>query len=271
MFKIYISADLEGINGVVYHHQVELSNEGYKYAQKQQHKELNCIIEALISAGAEHITLNDAHGSMDNLLLSHLNSKVELITGKPKPISMLAGLDESYNCVIFAGYHARAGTEKGVLAHTFSTIYKNIKLNDISVGEIELNAIYAGIKKVPVALITGDYATCEQAKETLKTVKTVCVKKAISTTAAICRPEDELFEDLREKTLKIVENQEEFTLYCQNPPYKLELELVDRKLADVAELLPCVQRISDTSIVYNSENYEEVYKLLQFLTATLSK
>ena len=271
MSKIYISADLEGVNGVVYPHQTEPTNEGYKYAQKQQHKELNCIIEALISAGADHITLNDAHGSMDNLTLSELNSKVELITGKPKPVSMLTGLDESYDCVFFTGYHARAGSEKGVLAHTFSTIYKNIKLNDVSVGEIELNAVYAGIKKVPVALVTGDYAACEQAKESLKTVNTVCVKKAISTTAAICRPEDDLFKDLKEKTLEVINNLESLELYCQNPTYKLELEFVDRKMADVAELLPLIKRISDTAIVYNSDNYEEVYKLLQFLTATLSK
>jgi len=271
MSKIYISADLEGVNGVVYPHQTEPTNEGYKYAQKQQHKELNCIIEALISAGAEHITLNDAHGSMDNFNISEINSKVELITGKPKPVSMLTGLDESYTCVIFAGYHARAGSEKGVLAHTFSTIYKNVKLNDVSVGEIELNAVYAGIKKVPIALITGDYAACEQAKESLKTVKTVCVKKAISTTAAICRPEDDLFQDLTEKTLAVMKNLGELSLYIKNPSYKLELEFVDRKMADAAELLPCVARISEAAIVYESNNYEEIYKLLQFLTATLSK
>ncbi|MEI8390502.1 MAG: M55 family metallopeptidase [bacterium] len=271
MFKVYISADLEGVNGVVYPSQTEPINEGYKYAQKQQHKELNCIIEALIDAGAGHITLNDAHGSMDNLTLSELNSKVELITGKPKPVSMVTGLDETYNCVIFAGYHSKAGSEKGVLAHTFSTIYKNVKLNDVSVGEIELNAVYAGIKKVPVALLTGDYTACEQAKDSLKTVSTVCVKKAISTTAAICRPEEELFEDLREKTLALVKNSREFGLYIKNPPYKLELDFVDRKMADIAELLPCIERISDSSVLYNSENYEDVYKLLQFLTATLSK
>jgi len=66
-------------------------------------------------------------------------------------------------------------------------------------------------------------------------------------------------------------NYKKLELYCQNPTYKLELEFVDRKMADVAELLPLIKRISDTAIVYNSDNYEEVYKLLQFLTATLSK
>jgi len=269
MSKIYISADLEGVNGVVYPHQIETSDEGYKYTRKQQHKELNCIIKALLEAGITHITLNDAHGRMDNLVLSDLNPKIELITGRPKPISMLAGLDESYDYVIFTGYHARAGSEKGVLAHTFSHIYKNIKLNEVSVGEIELNALYAGIKKVPVAMVTGDYVTCEQAKDVLKNVTIVCVKKAISTTAAICRPEDDLFEDLRNKTLELSNNRDSLILYTQNPPYKLEIEFINRNMADIAELLPALKRISDTSVVYSSENYEEVYKFLQFLTATI--
>ena len=269
MSKVYISADLEGINGVIYPHQTEISGEGYKYTLKQQHKELNCIITALLESGASHITVNDAHGRMDNIVLSELNPKVELITGKPKPVSMLAGLDESYSFVIFSGYHARAGSEKGVLAHTFSQKYKNIRLNDAQAGEIELNALYAGIKKVPVAMVTGDYVTCEQARDTIKNVSAVCVKKAISTTAAICRPEDDLLEELREKTFELAKNTGNFALYSQNPPYKLEVEFIDRKMADIAELLPCLKRISDTALVYKSENYEEVYKLLQFLTAAV--
>jgi D-amino peptidase len=270
MSKIYISADLEGVNGVVYKHHTEATADGYKYAQKQQHKELNCIINALLESGATQITLNDAHGSMDNLLLSELSPKVELITGKPKPVSMLTGLDETYSCVILAGYHARAGAEKGVLAHTFSDIYKNVKLNGVSVGEIELNAIYAGIKKVPVVVITGDYEACEEAAEILPDVSTVCVKKAISTTAAICRPEDDLMQDMHEKVCDAVKNLRQFKVFVKNPPYKLELEFLSRNKADIAELLPCVARTSDTSIVYQSSDYEEVYRLLQFITATLS-
>ena len=271
MSKVYISADLEGVNGVVYPNQVEPSGEGYKYARKQQIKELNCIIEALINAGASHITLNDAHGSMDNIILAELNPQTELITGKPKPVSMLTGLDESYDCVIFTGYHARAGSTKGVLAHTFSPLYKDIKLNDVSVGEIELNAIYAGLKNVPVVLVTGDYDACEQAKAVLKTVNTVSVKKAVTTTAAICRKQDELLQELRETTLMTINNLKSFQPYKIDFPYKLELEFLDRRHADLAELLPGTDRNSGTNIVYKSNNFEDIYKIIQFLTAAFSK
>src|SRR3989339_2221060 len=100
MFNVYISADFEGVNGVIYPHQtVKSGGESYLLAQEQQHKEINCIIESLIAENVDKITINDAHDSMENLNLSKLNPKIELITGKPKHISMLSGLDNSYTCV----------------------------------------------------------------------------------------------------------------------------------------------------------------------------
>ncbi len=79
-----------------------------------------------------------------------------------------------------------------------------------------------------------------------------------------------MFEDLKEKTANITKNITNPVFCQQNTNYTLELEFVDRKKADIAEFLPCIKRVSDTSIVYESSNYEEVYKLLQFMTATLS-
>jgi len=269
MFKVYISADLEGINGVVYPNQIEPSGEGYGFARKQQAKEVNCLVEALLQQGATHITLNDAHATMDNILLSDLNPKVELITGKPKPVSMLSGLDSSYDMLVFSGYHSMAGSENGVLAHTFSMIYKSVKLNGKLVGETELNAVYAGQKSLAVSLVTGDFEACRQASLSLGGVCTVSSKKAISTTAAICRPEDDFFEELRQKVEFVRNNISSFKPFEMYAPFTLELEFSDRKKTDVAALLPCVEKISDTAIIYESDNYEHVYRTLQFITAAL--
>ncbi|MFH0703288.1 MAG: M55 family metallopeptidase [bacterium] len=271
MLKIYISVDFEGTNGVVYPHQVvNLGGESYYLAQKQQYEELTCIIESLIEANVDLITINDAHGSMENLHLSELSPKVQLITGKPKPVSMLAGLDKTYSCVFFADYHAKAGSLNAVLAHTFSTIFNTVKLNNNLIGEIELNAIYAGLLDVPVAFLTGDNITCSQAINAIGNIKTVCTKTAISTTAAICRPNEELFRDLKNSVLDTLQNPQNWSLYKETSPYILELEFVDRKLADIAELLPGIERLSSNSVIFRSGCYLEIYKLLQFFAATLS-
>jgi len=270
MLNIYISADLEGTNGVVYPHQtVESGGEPYFAAVEQQHKELNCIIEALFESGADKITVNDAHGSMENLTLADLNSNVNLITGKPKPVSMMVGLDSSYSCAIFTGYHAKANSKEGVLSHTFSSIFKTVKINGEFIGETELNAAYAGLKNVPVILLTGDNIVCKDATNAIKNITTVCTKTAVSYSSAICKPNEQLFEEIKSAVKSAIENKANWTVFNINTPYTLEIDFEDRKHADIAEFTPGVKRLSASEISFSSENYEEIYKLLQLFAATL--
>lgn len=271
MLNVYISADLEGVNGVVYPHQtVESGGESYFNAVEQQHKELNCIIEALIELKADKITVNDAHGSMENLNLAEINSKVQLITGKPKSVSMMAGLDKTYSCVIMTGYHAKISSREGVLAHTFSSIFKNIKLNGNNVGEFELNAIYAGLLNLPVILLTGDNVVCDEAKDILPSVITVSTKTALSYSSALCKSNEELFEEMKTAVVSSIVNKKKWKIYAKKPPYTLEIIFCERKLADIAELVPGVKRVSSSGISFTSQDYEEIYRLLQLFSATLA-
>ena len=271
MTKVYISADIEGVNGVVYPHQTDFSDsQSYICAQKQMHAELNCIIKTLLEQGIIDITLNDAHGSMENLKITELNQNVELITGKPKPVSMMAGLDNSYDCAIFTGYHAKASSKEGVLAHTFSGIFNDVTLNGKSIGEIELNAIYAGLLGVPVILVTGDNVCCQEAMGIMPDAVTVTTKTAISGTSAKCRANNELFKELKEKTILALKNKENWGIFSQNPPFTLEIEFKERKSAELASLLPNIERISSRRIKFDSEEYTQIYKLLQFFAATLT-
>jgi D-amino peptidase len=272
MLNVYISADIEGVNNVIYPHQIENSgDDSYSWVIKQQHNELNSIIEGLLENKADKITINDAHGIMENLNVADLNPKVELISGKPKPVSMLFGLDDSYSCVFFTGYHAKADSDKGILAHTFSHIFKQLKINGVTIGEIELNAIYTGLLNIPIALVTGDNITCDEAVDVLGNIKTVTTKTAISTTAAKCKPNEELFKELKLAAKEAVQNPGSWILYKKNPPYILEVDFKDRSNADIAEFLPNVKKISSSAIEFKSGDYKEIYKLLQFLSATLSR
>lgn len=266
MTSVYISADLEGIGGLVYPHQMK-----DPIFLEQHHQELNCIIDALLEINISKITLNDAHGSMENICLSKLRPEVELITGKPKIISMMAGLDESYSCVFLTGYHAKAASKQGILAHTFSTIFNDIKLNDNSIGEIELNAIYAGSLNIPIVLVTGDNITCQEAKSVLGNIKTVSTKTAISTTSARCKPPKHLFEELKSAAKEAINSTENWSLYKKNPPYKIELSFAKREFADMAEFLPGITRISAKDITFTTDKFEEAYKLIQFFSMTFSK
>jgi D-amino peptidase len=78
--------------------------------------------------------------------------------------------------------HARAGTPDGVLCHTISmTTWQNLYFNDDRVGEFGINCALCGHYGVPVALITGDEATCREGRELLgEKLQTVAVKKGLS-------------------------------------------------------------------------------------------
>ena len=61
--------------------------------------------------------------------------------------------------------HAMAGTPDGVLSHTVSgQAWQNLKFNGTLVGETGINAALCGHWGCPVLLVTGDRATCREAR-----------------------------------------------------------------------------------------------------------
>ncbi|MFC4147241.1 M55 family metallopeptidase [Micromonospora mangrovi] len=55
-----------------------------------------------------------------NILPEDLDRRAHLVRGKPRPLGMLAGLDEDTDAAMLIGCHARAGAGPAVLAHTMS-------------------------------------------------------------------------------------------------------------------------------------------------------
>lgn len=266
--KVYISADLEGLNGVTNHEQTVASGGlQYENTRKQLHKELKAVISGLKKAEVTSITINDAHMSMDNILLSELPEDVELISGKPKPISMMYGLDESYDCVFLFGYHAKADSKEGVLAHTFTHSFKKVILNGKAIGEADLNSIYAGRKNVPIAFASGDDVFCEQIKNDIGKITTVTTKKAISFNAAKCKTNAELLKELEDAAFNAVKDTERHVLYQVNAPFKLEVEFKSPNVPVVCSFLPNVKKNGSYGVEFTSDDFDEVYKFLQFLSA----
>lgn len=262
--RIYISADLEGVNGVCKFSQTFASGgDSYKRAVEQLHMELNTIIHAAFEVGIDEITINDAHSSMTNLTLDALNDKVSLITGKPKACSMVATLDDSYDGLFLVGYHAKANTGNAILAHTFTDDFTSLKINGKEVGESFVNSAYAGSFGVPVCLITGDNVLHREIYTDIGDVPFVETKKALGMTACQCKPNDVLFNELREKTIETLKNPVKWILNTVNSPYTLEIEFVTATMADLAELIPMVNRTGPRSISFIDEDFGAVYKAIQ--------
>src|SRR5687767_13712953 len=87
--KIYISADMEGIAGVVTGEQ--LGPQGFEYARFREFmtQEVNAAIEGALSGGATLIIASDTRDNGQNLLIENMPSYVWLIRSWPTPLSMM--------------------------------------------------------------------------------------------------------------------------------------------------------------------------------------
>src|SRR6185503_14730434 len=114
--KIYISADMEGVVGVVTGDQ--LGPQGFEYQRFREFmtQEVNAAIEAAFEAGATEIVVSDSHGNGENLLLEKLPKNILLVRSWPRPLMMMQGIDETFAGAIFIGYHTGTTNPQGVRA-----------------------------------------------------------------------------------------------------------------------------------------------------------
>lgn len=265
--KVFISVDIEGIAGIVHGDQTSSSGKDYGIARRWMTEEVNAAIRGALEAGATEIVVNDSHGSMRNVIASDLNPAAYLITGSPKPLSMMQGIDKSFDAVILIGYHARAGTEDGVLDHTISggSIY-SIKVNGKEMSEAELNALIAGWYDVPVVLIAGDAAICEQAKKSLgEELEAAAVKEAVGRYAAKSLTPQKAQELIQNKTKIALGKKGKIKPFKMKPPYRFDVNFLRSSMADGAELIPQVERTGGRSVSFVIDDYIKGFKLLRAL------
>jgi D-amino peptidase len=187
--KVYISADMEGVGSVVHRDDVDCDHPSahhYALAREQFTAEVDAAAVAAFDAGAEAVTVNDAHGNMRNLLPGRLDPRVRLIRGPVKSGLMTAGLDESYRAAVLIGYHSRAGSP-GVLSHTLSgaNLFE-VRLGGTPIGEIGLSALAAAERGVPVVFVSGDADACAEARSLMPDVATFATKSAGDRISAAC-------------------------------------------------------------------------------------
>jgi len=267
--KVFISVDMEGIWGVVHGDQTSSTGHDYGAARKWMAEDVNAVIEGLLDAGASEIVVNDSHGSMRNILASDLHPKAILISGSPKPLSMMQGIDDSFDACIFIGYHAKAGTASATLDHTISSsTVRSIRINGQEHPELGINAAIAGHYNLPVIMLSGDAETCSQAKSILgDEIVTVAVKEATGRYAAKLLPRDEARSRLRAGANEALLKRAKIVPFRLTAPFQFELEFHNSGQAEMPSLVPRVKRTGARSIAFSADDFIAGFKLLRALIA----
>jgi len=256
--KVFISVDMEGVTGVVNVDDARRSGKDYDYFRQTMTREANAAIEGALAAGATEIVVRDSHGSALNLLPEMLNRNAKFIRDwSGGPMSMMEGIDASYDAAVFVGYHARAGTPNGVLDHTSSGNVADVSVNGFSLPETGYNALMAGYYDVPVVFVAGDKAVCEQAEELLGAIETVAVKEGIGAAALNLHPEVAR-EQIRAGVERALRNLDDYQPYKLSAPYTMVLKLKTEQMIYEGALFPGAERTGDWELTYVAQDVMEL-------------
>jgi D-amino peptidase len=256
--KVFISVDMEGITGVVSGEDVSRTGNDYGYFRRVMTNEANAAIEGALAAGATDIVVRDSHGTALNLLPEMLNRNARLLRGwSGGPLSMMEGIDETFDAVIFVGYHAKAGTPNGVLDHTSSGDVADVSINGHSLPEAGYNALIAGHYGVPVVFAAGDQALCDQVRALLGAVETVAVKEGIGAAALNLHPEVAR-ERIRAGVERALRNLGQYQPYTLPPPYTLVLKLKTEQAIFEGAHYPGARRTGDWELTYESGDIMDI-------------
>jgi len=266
--KAFISVDLEGMPFVVIPAHLNLKGSLYEEARKIATKVTLAVADELRKNSFNEVIIADSHGPMVNLLVDDLPEYVEIVRGYPRPVSMVSGI-EGCDVACFLGYHAKSGTRRSVLAHTYSggNIQK-VLVNDVEVSEFLLNAYVAGDLDVPVILVAGEAQLLEDdVRQHASWIETVALKHSVSSVAAISPSLIRLEKQLRESTCRAVTNfkQNHTTPLKTGKPVNVRITFKSILQADAAELLPIAKRVDGLSVEYQTENMITAYKVFELL------
>jgi len=224
--KIYVNTDLEGISGVFNFTQTrEKGTPENLKACEYFMGDLAAVVRGLRDGGATEIVVLDGHGNQ--AVVPHLMVEgATYITGKPRPgAGNLSLLDSTFDAMVMIGFHAMNGTPDGVLCHTQSSRSENkYWYNGVECGELVQNAVIAGYYNVPLVMVTGDIATCREAKQFFgEHCVTVATKKGLGREAAQLYPFEETRKALYDgakQAMKVI---------SKNKPYQLDFPVNAKK------------------------------------------
>jgi D-amino peptidase len=255
---------MEGIGGIGTSAMTTATGKDYATGRRLMTDEVNTVVAAILARGPAEILINDSHGDMQNLLHTELDRRVTYIQGAVKPVGMVEGLDATFRAAMFIGYHSRAGTPQGFLAHTGTGTVKGLWLNDVEVGEGELNAAYAGALGVPVVLASGDAAFVKQFTATIPAV-TVTTKTAITPQSAMLRHPSEVKTDLGAAVGKALDALPSTRPWVLPAPIRVRLRLSDPTITQILTAIPGVTQIDGFTVAFTADDMTRAYKMIRLM------
>jgi D-amino peptidase len=265
--KILISTDIEGVAGVTHAEQTRSGNPEYERARAWMTDEANAAIRGAFAGGATEVLVNDSHGGFRNLLLDRLDARAQTITGKPRYLGMMAGVEQDCDAVYLVGYHARSQAT-GVLAHTINSFaFRSVRVNGAEFGEAGLYGALAGAFGVPVALFSGDDVFLAETTPIFPGAIGVETKRAYGN--AVCASlapsrACALIEEAAKAAIRNIAGLQPFTIAG---PLECELTTQTPGQADLFCQWPDMRRVDGSMLCFGADSMQSLVRKLNCLSA----
>jgi D-amino peptidase len=260
--KVYISVDMEGISGISGDDQVTAGAGEYGRSRKLMAEDLNAAVRGALDGGATDILVNDSHGGQRNLLPEDVHPSVRLISHSFKRHGMMEGLDETFDAVIFIGYHAKADAPRGLFAHTGSGVVRDLQINGRSVGEGGMNAALAAWFGVPVVMVTGDDAAVAEVKESVPAVRGVVVKRAINMRAVELKPLQQARQEIQQAAREAISSAKR-PAPQRAGPFRVQMRFRTFTIPEVLSAFKEVEATAPDTVAFTRETMPEAYRLIR--------
>jgi D-amino peptidase len=262
--KVFIDADAEGLEGIFnFNYQSNVIRAiRWNETIKIMTGEVNAAIDGLFAGGATEVVVEDLHSGGQTLSARDIDQRARLMAGGVvDPLEE----DSSYSAYVFIGYHPMAGAEKGVLSHGYSlTEIQNIWMNNMLVGELGARTMYAGAKGIPVIMVSGDEAVCEELHRLVPKAECAVVKWGVSRTAGFTLSHPAACSLIRQTARRAMSRMGEIQPYRIEGPVELKLELTTEGV-DTWFVQPQdgVKQLDERTWLFQGKNFIEAFLKFQ--------
>lgn len=269
--KLFMHWDMEGVSGIFTREQVWFWEDGVRKEVADRGRglliaDINSAVEAALGAGVDELIVCDTHHGGGNIILDQMlvDPRVTYLQRsrgcQDGKLRWMPGLDGTVDGFLVPGHHAMAGTAGAFLPHTWTLEWADFRINGQSVGEMGIEACFAGHWRVPVILAQGDEAACREAEGMFPGIVTACVKHAVS--SETCEGPDPMSARrlTAEKVIQAVHRLRAGQCRAFQPalPMTVTIRMTTAEKAEEAGKKPGVKRIGDYTVEGHVERHCDV-------------
>jgi D-amino peptidase len=257
--RILIVTDMEGVGGVNNADEQLLPGQRrFEETRRLLVGELNAAVEGVLAAGAHQVVIWDGHDGSRALSVDDIHPKARLIQGRPTPATYY--LSDKHG-ILFIGQHAMAGARDAVLPHSQSFTVQNIFINSKPVGEIGQVAAIVGYFGIPVIMLSGDQAACDELLDLQAKAETVAVKKLVGKASTLSLSHAEAKTLIQAAARRAVKRSREFAPWKIEGSIELKFEYYPEAPGSSSTALSTdMKQLLPRTVIYRGRNVLEAFQ-----------